>query len=97
MSAGYQPTTTDVNNTLGRMHVALRQAFADLVTFKVWLDAQSDTVLKTAPFTFVQADVDLMRSALADDIQLNNIRLGTANLTVAKDFTAFAKQLTGII
>lgn len=97
MSAGYQVSLTDLNNTAGRLSVALRQAFLDIVTFKTWLDAQTDAVLLAAPIAMAQADINLLRSAFADHKQLNDIRTGAANLSVAKDFTTFAKQLTGVL
>ena len=97
MSAGYQVSLADLNNTAGRLTVAVRDAFTDIVTFKTWLDAQTDAVLLAAPIGMVQADINVLRSAMADLKQLNDIRTAAANLSVAKDFMAFAKQLTGVL
>jgi hypothetical protein len=97
MAAGYQVTLADINNTAGRICVATRVAFADVVTFKTWLDSKTDNVLTGAPINMVQADLDVLRSAFVDLNQLNNIRVGSVNLVTAKDFTAFSKQLTGVL
>jgi hypothetical protein len=97
VAAGYQVVLADVNNTAGRLTVALRDAFIDVVTFKTWLDSQTDAVLLAAPIGMVQADINILRSAMADLKQLNDIRTSAANLAVAKDFMAFAKQLTGVL
>lgn len=97
MSAGYQVALADVNNTAGRLSVALRQAFADIINFKTWLDAQTDAVLLAAPIGMAQADINTLRSAFNDHKQLNDIRTGLATLATAKDFTTFAKQLTGVV
>lgn len=96
MAVGYPVTTTDINNTAGRLSAGLRDAFLAVVTFEAWLLATPDATLLAAPYSMAQADINILKSAFSDMNQLNNIRLGTVNLAVAKDFTTFAKQLTGI-
>lgn len=97
MAAGYQVTLADVNNNAGRVAIALRKAFEDVVVYKTWLDATTDGVLTGAPINMLQADVNILRSAFVDLNQLNDIRIGNTNLLIAKDFRAFAKQLTGAL
>jgi hypothetical protein len=94
--AGYQVGLADINNTAGRIAVAVRSAFTEVVNFKAWLDAQTDNVLTGAPINMPQTDVNVLRSAMADLKQLNDIRTNAATLGTAKDFDVFVKQLRGV-
>ena len=91
---GYLVTALEVQNRCGNAALHVRQALAEAVTVKSWLDTQTDPQLVT--LGLVQTDVDLLRSALDDLVQLQTIYTGAANLSVAKDFRTFAKQLTGL-
>lgn len=91
---GYVVTALDINNRCGNAALHVRQALAEAETVKAWLDTQSDVQLVATGLT--QADVNTIRSALGDLVQLETIYTGAANLTVAKDFRTFAKLLTGL-
>jgi hypothetical protein len=97
VAAGYQVALADINNTAGRVVVEVREAFSHVITFKTWLDAIPDATLTSAPISMAQADVNVLRSAFNDLKQLNDIRTGLATLATSKDFTTFAKQLTGVV
>jgi hypothetical protein len=86
-------TSAEINSTASQV---ARQVFAALdkvEQFKAFMDTKTDPELVT--LGFVQADVNLLRSAMSDLAQLSSIFLGQVNLSVAKDFRTFAKQLIG--
>ena len=91
---GYLVTELDVQNRCGNAALHVRQALDEAVTVKAWLDTKTDVQL--VALGLVQTDVDLLRSALGDLAQLQTIYTGAVNLSVAKDFRTFAKQLTGL-
>lgn len=95
MSAGVQLDKGIVNGTVGSVVADLHRAFGRLVQTKSWLDSVPDATLLAAPYGFVQADIDDLRSAFSDLNQLNTIYQGGAALAVAKDFRTFAKRLYG--
>lgn len=86
--------TVDKTTIAGRAGSLFQQCdatFLRVQQFKAFLDTIPDATLISA-YGFVQADIDVLRSALADLEQLRTIYQGAANLAVAKDFRAFAKQ-----
>lgn len=86
------PSKQQIYDNAGALAKRIDAALKDVQEQKAWLDGISDATLLAAPFSCVQADIDVLRSAFNDMNQLATIYLGTANLAVAKDFRAFAKQ-----
>lgn len=87
--------TTDKNTINGRIGALSQQvdaAFLRIQQFKVWMDSLSDATL-ISTYGYGQADLDVIRSAVADLDQLRTIYQGTVNLAVAKDFRTFDKLL----
>jgi hypothetical protein len=68
----------------------LDRAFLRVQQFAAWLATQPDATLITS-YGYVQADLDVLRSATTDLDQLRTIYQGGAILAVAKDFRTFAK------
>lgn len=92
--AGYIVTADNVNNRAGSVAALVRDALEEAAAFKAWLDTKPDADLVT--LGMLQADVTTVKSAMGDLNQLQTIYLGTANLSVAKDFRTFAKLLVGL-
>lgn len=93
MPVGASISQAEINASAGQI---ARQVFAALdkvEQFKAFLDTKTDPDL--VALGFVQADVNVLRSAIGDLEQLSNIFLGQVNLASAKDFRTFAKQLIG--
>lgn len=87
--------TTDkatINSRVAALAQQADRSFLAIQQFKLWLDSLPDTTM-TSAYGYVQADLDVIRSAFADLEQLRTIYQGTANLAVAKDFRTFAKQV----
>jgi hypothetical protein len=95
MSVGFAALKPDYDQRSGGLAMAVRDALDNVRKFKAHLDTKTDQSLIN--LGYVQAEVDLMRSAFVDLDQLRTIYEGTANLSVAKDFRAFAKQITGVV
>jgi hypothetical protein len=91
---GYQVTALDIQNRCGNAALHVRQGLDECVTVKAWLDTQSDAQLLA--LGLVQGDINVLRSAMGDLVQLQTIFMGTVNLATAKDFRTFSKQLTGL-
>lgn len=91
MAVGLTPTKSDVNIGSGTLAQSLNIAFTNIQQYKAWLDTQTDQNL--IDLGFVQADVNVLRSAIGDLDQLRNIYQGGATLGSAKDFRTFSKQL----
>lgn len=87
----YNTDKNSINNHAGGLLQAIDGTFLRIQQFKLFLDAIPDATLISA-YGYVQADIDVLRSALSDAEQLRTIYQGTVNLAVAKDFRAFAKQ-----
>lgn len=85
--------TTDkltINSRLAGISIGLDRSLLQIQQFKVWLDSLSDATL-IATYGYVQGDLDIIRSAVADLDQLRTIYQGSVNLAVAKDFRTFDK------
>ncbi len=94
LNAGFAPQSkSEVNQLAGQLPSTVFAVLRDARSFKAWLDSKTDADLLATPFSFIQAEIDVIRSTFVDLLQLATIHDGTANLTVAKDFNAFAKQI----
>lgn len=87
----YSTDRNSLNNRAGDLFKTVDSTFLRVQQFKTFLDTIADATLISA-YGYVQADIDVLRSALTDIEQLRTIYQGTVNLAVAKDFRAFAKQ-----
>lgn len=83
-------TKQQIYDNAGQAARELDRAFVRIQQYKAWLDTQPDATLINT-YGAVQADVDVLRSALADLELLRTIYLGSVNLAAAKDFRTFAK------
>jgi hypothetical protein len=81
-----------INSRVGSLAQQMDSALLRIQQFKLFLDTIPDATLISA-YGYVQADIDVIRSSLNDLEQLRTIYQGTVNLSVAKDFRTFAKQL----
>lgn len=100
MAVGDQPTHAEINAVALQIVRQVYQASANVVRFKAYLDATTDAAIIALPTggatALVQADVTLLKSAMADMNQLMfSIFTGAANLASAKDFRTFAGQILG--
>jgi len=101
MSVGFTKNKADIDNKAGAIALDLRNLMDRIEVFKTTLDTLTDVELLALPGTnggasWVQAEVDRLRSAAGDWNQLRTIYEGTVNLSVAKDFRTFSKTLTGM-
>jgi len=86
--------TVDKGNTLAQeagLARDLDRLMGRIVQYKAWIDTQTDQDLIDSGF--IQAEVNLLRSAISDLILLETIYVGTATQSSLKDFRTFAKQL----
>ena len=87
--------TTDkaaINNRVAGLATSLEATLLRIQQFKAWLDTLTDPQLISA-YGYVPGDIDVLRSAVGDLDQLRILFQGGANLSVAKDFRTFSKQL----
>jgi len=75
--------------------MALEDWIVRIERFQTYLVATVDATLLAAPYSYSQAEINLLKSAYTDMTQLIAIYRGTQNLSVAKDFRTFTKQLIG--
>jgi hypothetical protein len=78
-------------NTLASLARELDRQMLKIQQFKTWLDTVTDAELLASPFSFVQGDINVMRSATGDMDQLRTLYQGGATLGSAKDFRTFTK------
>ena len=104
MSVGIPVSVNDVNQRVGTIAIAIREQLDGARQFKAWLDTQSDAQLIAlpaggAPATLLQADVNVLRSAIADLNDLNLVYQGltSAHVTGTYDYRTFSKLLTGLL
>lgn len=91
MAVGIYSTKSDIDNRIGTLVQAVRDNLSAVGNAKLWLDAKTDPEL--IAFAYVQADIDVLRSAVTDYDKLRQIHLGLATQAVAYDFRTFAKLL----
>lgn len=94
MAAGIQYDKAGINANAGSIALDVHRSLAKVAAFKAFLDAVPDLTL-TGTYGFLQADVDILRSALGDLNQLVTLYQGGATLGVAKDFRTFIKLIWG--
>jgi hypothetical protein len=92
---GFPTNKLDVDARAGQLAVTLRDTFVQVVTFKAWLDTQTDAQL--IGLGYVQAEVNLLRAAYVDLTNLNNIAHAQGTQPAASDFFFNAKHLTGLV
>jgi hypothetical protein len=63
----------------------------------VRLDTLSNADLQGLGYLVSPDEAAILKSSFSDFDQLRTIFAGTANLSVAKDFMAFGKLLTGVV
>lgn len=88
----YLTDKNTINQRIASVSVQLDAGFLRAQQFKAWMDGLSDATL-ISTYGYVQADLDVIRSAVADLDQLRTIYQGVVNLAVAKDFRTFDKLL----
>jgi hypothetical protein len=95
MAAGLNANLTKqtIDETIGRAAQDLNIAFGNVGAAKVFLDTAQDADLEAIGYT--ANDVATLRSAMADLEQLRTVYHGLAEVSPAKDFTAFARRVWG--
>lgn len=93
MSVGLGATKQTIDQRGGGACLNLRNAIDEVARYKNWLDTKTEQDLIDLGYT--SGEVAILKSAFTDLAQLADIYYGRSNLTNAKDFTTFAKQLTG--
>lgn len=78
----------------GTVALTFLQIFDRVTVLKDFLDATSEQDLINLGYT--SGEVATLKTSINDLAQLKTIWLGDANLSVAKDFTAFVRRLWGI-
>lgn len=103
MSVGYSITATDVNNTAGRLVVALWTDLEAIKQFKAWLDdsAHTDSFLNNLGITGSAStgDVKTLRDSFADlagASGLYGVAHGTVTPSGASNYFFNAKNLAGV-
>ena len=89
--AVYTIDRPSLNAQVGAACRQLDATFQHLAALKSFTDTVPDASLISL-YGYVQADIDIIRSALSDAAQLQSLYQGGATLAVAKDFRTFAKQ-----
>ncbi len=92
MSAGLQPSVTQINQTVGQMAVSLRTLMQQVVDFNDWLAAYGgSTALVTLGFT--EADAAIIQSTVGNLATLSAIYNGSA--AAAFNYEANTQALFG--
>jgi len=92
---GFDTSKAAIDARAGQLALTLRDTFVQVVTFKAWLDTQTDTQL--IALGYVQAEVTLLRAAYVDLTNLSNIAHAQGTQPAASDFFWNAKHLTGVV
>lgn len=97
MSAGFQITKADIDNTSGQIARSIFTDLGNAQKFKAWLDAYSVADL-TVNWAIPTADGNILKSAFTDLDDLAKVFNNTtsAYLTGTHDYRAFARQLLGV-
>lgn len=93
--AGITYTQAQFNELIGGVAGDLSRVMAAIETVFAYIDPLTGAALD-ALYSYDVGEGDAIRGAYIDLNQLRTIYEGTANLAVAKDFRAWAKQLGGI-
>ena len=94
MSVGMPVTKSEIDARAGDIARAFQKAFADVLTMKGYLDQTVDADLVALGYT--GGEVAILKTAFADLFQLSGIWSGQSNLTSAKDFRTFVRQIWGV-
>lgn len=97
VAAGYAITKIDLDNTMGRLVVNLRDAFIAAVSFKASLD--DTTILPDATLTtlgYSAGEIAQIRASFSAINSLYNISKAAATQPAVNDFWFDAKHLTGL-
>lgn len=96
MSVGIQVSKATIDGLSGAMIIELEDLFARMERFSQFLAATPDATLQAAPYAYTSGEVAVLKSFYVADLpQLLTIYRGTANLSSAKNFRIFGKQLWG--
>lgn len=88
----YVTDKATINNRIGGLSQQIDRSMLAIQQFKAWMDSLSDATL-ISTYGYVQADLDVIRSAVADLDQLRTIYQGAVGLASPKDFRTFDKLL----
>ena len=91
---GIQQNKAQLDGTCG-LFVELENLMDRLERVNTFLLATADSTLLSAPYGYAQGDINILKSAFADAMQLVTLYRGTAALAVAKDFRTFSKLTIG--
>ena len=94
MSVGIVTTKNEIDSRMGQLARDYQKVFRDMAILKGYFDATTDPTLVALGYT--SQEVAVLKSAIADLNQLYQISTGAANLSVAKDFNTFLRQLWGV-
>lgn len=94
MSVGLPVSKNEIDGRAGDIARSLQRVFRDVLTLKSYLDQTPDADLVTLGYT--EAEVATLKTAWSDLFELSTIWSGQANLTNAKDFRTFVRQLWGV-
>lgn len=95
MSVGANIDKNSIDVTVAGIAKGVKSSLALVQAFKAWLDTQPDGTLITK-YSYVQGEVDILRSAINDLDKFRAIFEGTQVQSPAYDFRTFAKLLWGI-
>jgi hypothetical protein len=94
MSVGLPVGKADIDQKVGGLALQLRDLILEVGPLKQRLDAMTDADLTSLGYT--TADVTLLRAAMVDLFQIQQVALGLASQPTAYDFRTNTAQLMGI-
>jgi hypothetical protein len=94
MSVGLPVGKADIDNKLGSLSLQLRDLIMEVGPLKAKLDSMADSDLTSLGYS--TADVALLRAAMADLFQIQQVALGLAAQPTAYDFRTNTSRLMGI-
>lgn len=99
MTVGFPQSLNDLNSQLGSVSVAVREALRNAQRLQLQIAGIPDATFLAAPYTIVQGDINIMRSAIGDLNDLGNVFLGqsSTHLTGTYDYRTFSKLLWGFV
>lgn len=94
MSVGLNPSKSEIDTMAGVIARDVQSALNRVRDFQYFLAGKSDADLIASGY--LQAEVDVLRSAYADLVQLTAIYTGAGPLAAAKDFRTFVRRIFGM-
>lgn len=94
MAVGFTITKGEIDTRMGEMARGQQRVFKELAVLKGYLDATVDADLVALGYT--TEEVAVLKSAAADLAELSNVFVGNAEVSPAKDFSQFVRQLWGV-